>query len=215
MASDRPHPPDGVPDPWADWDRDRLWNLDPADDRDDYDSPWKSIIDRYFPEFIEFFLPEASDRIDWSREPVFLDTELRQIIRDAELGRRLADRLVQVWLKNGQETWVLIHIEVQRSRQPDFAQRIYTYHYRIYDTYQRPVSSLVLLADDHPQWRPDHFGYSLFGTALHFSYPTLKLLDWASEIPALEAHPNPFATVVLTHLTEALFPVDTGILCSI
>ena len=32
-----------------------------------------------------------------------LDQELRQIAREGELGRRLVDYLVRVWLNNGQE----------------------------------------------------------------------------------------------------------------
>jgi hypothetical protein len=35
------------------------------------------------------------------------------VVRDAELGRRLADKLVKVWRRDGEEVWVLIHIEVQ------------------------------------------------------------------------------------------------------
>jgi hypothetical protein len=27
---------------------------------DDYDSPWKDAVERYFPEFIAFYFPDAS-----------------------------------------------------------------------------------------------------------------------------------------------------------
>lgn len=43
----------------------------------------------------------------------FLDKELQQVVRDAELGRRLVDKLVRVVRKPRQETWVLIQVEVQ------------------------------------------------------------------------------------------------------
>ncbi len=36
--------------------------------------------------------------------------------------------------------------------------RMFTYNYRIFDRYDRPVVSLAVLADPHPGWRPD--GYS-------------------------------------------------------
>lgn len=68
---------------------------------DDYDSPWKKILETYFQEFMSFFFPVAAEGIDWSREYTFLDKELQQIVRDAELGKRLADKLVQVWRKDG------------------------------------------------------------------------------------------------------------------
>ena len=55
------------------------------DSPDDYDSPWKEAVESYFPEFIDFYFPEASGQIDWARGHVFLDQELRAVVQDAEL----------------------------------------------------------------------------------------------------------------------------------
>src|SRR5262245_65444420 len=52
----------------------------------DYDSPWKEMLDGYFPAFMAFFFPAAAAEIDWSRGYESLDTELQQIVRDAALG---------------------------------------------------------------------------------------------------------------------------------
>ncbi|MEW6218893.1 MAG: hypothetical protein AB1634_05070 [Thermodesulfobacteriota bacterium] len=73
--------------------------------QDDFDTPWKEILTRYFPEFMAFFFPEAAANIDWSRRHVFLDKELRQVTRDAQQGLRLADKLAKVWRQDGEETW--------------------------------------------------------------------------------------------------------------
>jgi hypothetical protein len=62
----------------------------------DYDSPWKGALETYLEDFFALLFPEAHSDIDWSRGFRFLDTELQQVVRDAELGRRLADKLVQV-----------------------------------------------------------------------------------------------------------------------
>jgi hypothetical protein len=94
---------------------------------DEYDSPWKEAIERYFEAFIAFFFPAAHAGIDWSRGYEFLDTELQQVVRDAELGRRLADKLVRVWRRDGEEAWVLIHVEVQGQPDEAFPQRMYVY----------------------------------------------------------------------------------------
>ena len=51
--------------------------------------------------------------IDWSQGYEFLDKELQQVVRDAEMGRRWADKLVKVRLKTGIEAFLYIHIEVQ------------------------------------------------------------------------------------------------------
>lgn len=63
---------------------------------DEYDSPWKVILERYFQDFMAFFFPDAHDDIDWNRGYESLDTELQKIVRDAEIGKRLADKLIKV-----------------------------------------------------------------------------------------------------------------------
>jgi len=50
----------------------------------DYDSPWKEIIEQFFPEFIAFFFPHIFADIDWSRGYEFLDKELQKIVRDSQ-----------------------------------------------------------------------------------------------------------------------------------
>jgi hypothetical protein len=82
--------------------------------RDDYDSPWKEALERYSPEFLALLYPKIHAEIDWTHGPEFLDKELQQVVRDAELGRRYADKLAKVYTRDGAETWVLIHVEVQR-----------------------------------------------------------------------------------------------------
>jgi hypothetical protein len=167
---------------------------------DDYDSPWKDAIERYFEAFMAFFFPKAHAQIDWQRGYEFLDKELSQVIRDAELGRRLVDKLVKVWLKDGRESWVLIHIEVQSQEEGDFSRRMFVYNYRLFDRYQRPVASLAVLGDERPAWRPDTFGYDLFGCQVKFNFPVVKLMEYRAHWPELEASDNPFATVVMAHL---------------
>ena len=166
----------------------------------EFDSPWKDILQRYFEEFMLFFFPQAHGEIDWTREPEFLDKELQQVIRDAELGRRLVDKLVKIYRIGGEETWVLVHIEVQAQEESDFSARMYTYNYRIYDLYKRSVASIAILGDDRADWRPSQFGYQLFGCRVDFQFPVIKLLDYQQRQSELEASRNPFATVVMAHL---------------
>lgn len=81
--------------------------------RVDFDSPWKETLEYYFEDFMAFFFSQAYADIDWQRGYEFLDKELQQVVRDAEFGRRFADKLVKVWRKSGEEQWVLIHVEVR------------------------------------------------------------------------------------------------------
>jgi len=166
----------------------------------EYDSPWKQILQLYFEDFMLFFFPQAHEQIDWTKQPEFLDKELEQVVRDAELGKHLADKLVKIYLKDGSETWVLIHVEIQSQEESNFGRRMYTYNYRIYDRYKRPVVSLAVLGDERADWRPNQFGYELFGCSVNFQFPVIKLIDYQQRQSELEASRNPFATVVMAHL---------------
>jgi hypothetical protein len=166
----------------------------------DYDSPWKEALDRFFEAFLALLFPEVHEQIDWSRGYEPLDKELQQVVREAEVGRRYVDKLVKVWTKDGVECWVLIHVEVQTARDPDFPERMYVYNYRIFDRYNRPVASMAVLADDDPTWRPQEFRHSLFGCEAGIRFPAVKLLDFVANEALLEESTNPFAKVVLAHL---------------
>lgn len=168
--------------------------------RANFDSPWKDILTNYFEDFIAFFFPQAYSAIDWSKPYQFLDTELQQIVRDAELGKRIADKLAQVCLKNGDSLWVLVHIEIQNQPQTDFAKRMYTYNHRIFDRYDRQVASLAVLTDEQTDWKPTEFGYELLGCEVSFKFPSVKLLDYQQNWQQLEQSQNPFSTVVMAHL---------------
>jgi hypothetical protein len=134
----------------------------------DYDSPWKEALEHYFKDFMAFFFPTAHAGIDWTRGYEFLGKELQRVVRDAELGRRLVDKLVWVWRLEGEEARVMIHIEVQGQVEEGFAKRMYIYHYRLFDRYDRLVVSLAVLGDECPTWRPEGYGYGLWGCQIRW-----------------------------------------------
>jgi hypothetical protein len=161
--------------------------------RDEYDLPWKDIIEAYFEAFMQFFFPEIHAEIDWSRGYEFLDQELSQVVRDAELGKRVVDKLVKVWTRAGDETWVLLNIEVQSQEESNFGARIFTHYYRLRDRYDVPIVNLVILGDERANWRPGLFRSAQWGCEVDFRFPIVKLLDYESRWAELEAEPNPFA----------------------
>ena len=125
-----------------------------------------------------FFFPDAYADIDWTRGYESLDKELQQIVRDAALGTRLADKLVKVWRHNGAEQVVLVHMEIQGNRDDDFAKRMYIYNYRLFDRYDRLVVSLAVLGDTSPTWQPRHYSQSLWGCRVGIEFPIVKLRDY-------------------------------------
>jgi hypothetical protein len=172
----------------------------PQPEQADYDSPWKDIIEQFFEQCLLFFFPRIYKQIEWSKGFSFLDKEFQKISKDAETTRQTVDKLVKVYLLGGEELWLLIHIEVQSQRDQDFAARMFTYHYRIFDKYHRQVVSLALLADEHAAWRPSLYEEKNFGCEVRLKFPIIKLLDYRAKLPQLERSQNPFALVVLAHL---------------
>ena len=166
----------------------------------DYDSPWKEALDRFFERCLAFFFPQAHAEIDWARGYEMLDKELQPIVRRSEHGRRYVDTLVKVWLKDGEEKWLLIHIEVQAWKEGDFPRRMVVYNHRLFDRYDREVISLAILIDDDPDWRPSRYESGRWGFRTSMEFPIVKLLDYAAKYRELESDPNPFAVVVLAHL---------------
>ena len=168
----------------------------------DHDSPWKEALEGWFPEFLALLFPAVHAGIDWSRGHRFLDKELQQIVRDAETGRRYADKLVGVHRLDGRSAWVLVHVEVQGEAEAGFPERMFVYNHRIRDTHAVPVASLAVLADTDAGFRPERYRDALWGCAIDFRFPVAKLLDWTTpeRWAELEASDNLFALVVMAQI---------------
>ena len=166
------------------------------------DSVWKEAIKSYFKEFMEFFFPEIAGDIAFDKGYEFLDKELERIVQDAEIGKRLADVLVKVYLRNGEEMWLIIHIEVQGYPEEGFEERMYIYNYRIFDRYRKPVVSLAVLTDPVKSFRPGRYERVYWGFGIKFWFPVVKVIDYRERWEELEGSKNPFAVIVMAHLKE-------------
>ena len=109
---------------------------------DDYDSPWKEVLEVYLEEFLAFCFPIVHAGIAWSANYEWQDRELQLVAPDSERGSQAVDKLVEVRRRDGSDAWVLIHLEVQSQRDRSFAERMYRYHARLYDRHRRPIVSL-------------------------------------------------------------------------
>jgi Domain of unknown function (DUF4351) len=164
------------------------------------DTPWKQILEGYFPQFMAFFFPEAYRAIDWHKGFDFLDSELQQVTLEAETGKRIVDKLVKVYLHNGKEKWLLLHIEIQNQKEEDFSERVYIYSTRLFDKFRRAVASFAVLGDTDRHWRPQSFHKEVLGSRHDFSFQITKLVDYKERVEELAASDNPFAIVVQAHL---------------
>lgn len=93
------------------------------------------------------YFPKIHKDIDFDAGFEFLDKEFKTIVKESAEKKRFLDKIVKVYLKNGKETWLLIHIEVQSSREKNFPERLYVYNYRISDKFDKEVVTLAILTD--------------------------------------------------------------------
>ena len=166
----------------------------------EYDSPWKNMLEDFFPQFLAFFFPSAAKEIDWPRGFEFRETELQKVSRDAAVGKLLVDKLIRVNRKARSDGRVHLHIEIQGNRQGSFPRRVFHYYTRLAHLLGGQVVSLVVLADMQPRWRPNRYETALWGQHLRWTFPMVKITDYLDEWEQLESDPNPFATVVRAHL---------------
>ena len=174
----------------------------------EYDTPWKIAVEQHFEAFMAFFFPTAHARIDWSFQHEFLDKELQAIAKDAVVGKRHVDKLIKVRTKAGTVDWLCIHLEIQVSRQAKFAERMFIYHYRIFDFYGKPAASMALLGDGSATWMPCKYAHTVMDCKLDFEFPVVKLLHYAEQEASLETDPNPFALLTLAYLKNRATTTD-------
>ena len=165
------------------------------------DEAWKLILEHYLAEFLEFFFPDIRHDMEPGHYQ-FLDNELSGLSRRIGIGKRIADRLVKVFLNGGEEKWLLLHVEIQGEEEQgtQFEERLFVFSYRIYDRHRRDVVTLAVLADDRQDYRPARFEMGGYDCQHLFEFPSVKLRDYRDRIDELEKSTNPFAVVVLAHL---------------
>jgi len=182
----------------------------------EYDAAWKDIIEEHFEQFMEFFFPAIHNDIDFTKKPEILSKELRKIVPESKTGKRFADILIKVYLKDGSSKCICIfaHIEVQGTRRPNFMERIFIYYYRTYDKYKETgteVISLAILTDEDDQYRPDEYLFSRWGFYHRLKIPIVKIIDFKNKEELhekLATSLNPMAMIVNAQLKS--FEVKKG-----
>jgi hypothetical protein len=165
--------------------------------RIDHDQIFKKLIQAFFREFIELFCPGEASWIDFSRVAFLLD----EYFTDIPLGdRRLLDCVARVSLRDGDEKYVLVHVEFEASRkEPDFARRFFRCFCQLFLRYDTEIVPVAVFSDD-AIWKvpvPDHYEVRLpTKTVLRFDYYLIKLkhLDYGRYVNS--ANPLAYALMV-------------------
>lgn len=119
---------------------------------------------------------------------------MEQLSQQSIKGAKFVDKLVQVSLKDGNEQWILVHIEIQGEVDEEFSLRMYRYFYRIFDRYGKPVVSIAILTSSENWLTEGKFELKAYGSGVEFQYLPFKLMDYDRE--KLAEDDNPIALVV-------------------
>ena len=162
-----------------------------------YDILWKGMLEEVFEDLMRFIFPDIDKELDLKRGVAFLDKELGELFPEPAkpTQTREVDKLVKVYLKNGTERWMLLHLEIQGWKDPAFAKRMFQYYYRILDRYDRPITATAIFTGRDGKNMPDRFEEECLGTKITYQYNTLCAFDYTDE--ELKASNNPFALVIL------------------
>lgn len=160
---------------------------------------WKVVMEETFADLLRFIFPDADQVYNMERGFEYLDKELAELYPDPdkEKDSRFADKLVKVYHRDGEEEWVLLHIEIQgdTSKRLEFAERMYEYFARIRSKHRRLVSAVAIFTGQNGKNMPGLYTYEYRGTRLTYEYPTFSIVDFSDE--ELDKSDNPFAQVVL------------------
>jgi hypothetical protein len=169
--------------------------------RHNKDILWKWLMEWVSDDLLRFVFPDADQVFDLDKGFDYLDKELTEMYPelDRKMDVRFVDKLVKVFLKDGGEEWVLIHIEIQDKTKaedrPLFPERMLRYFIRCLDRYRRPVAAIAIFCGPDGSEIKSTYRYEFMGTRLEYSYNAIRILDYTDE--ELGKSDNPFAWVIL------------------
>ena len=153
----------------------------------DFDGFWKDVIEEYWREVLERFLPDLYAEADLSGTPEFLDKELRDVLglpeTDSHNSPLFVDELVKVPMKDGDEKWLLLHIEVQGKGGADISYRMFLYYCMLFAHYRKNIVSLAILTARRPKKEKALGIYETdyFGTLVKYRYNFFEAYKFSDE----------------------------------
>ena len=134
---------------------------------------------------------------------MFLDKELAKLQLKSNGKDRIADILVQLYLKNGKEVWVFLHIEVQGYIDKTFSLRVHQMRYRIEDRFGINPVMLVIYTDDNDNFCPNQYKVDTWGSTNRTTFLTYKVKDCPPTMFPNTDNPVSIIMEVAYHATQA------------
>jgi hypothetical protein len=166
--------------------------------RFDYDGFWKKLVGRFFYPLLKRALPELYKDVDLSKPPIFLDKEFTDVLNTADPKTRVsphfADSLLKVPLKDGNDRWILLHLEHQRKNIRGLAARMNRYRCFICAHYDVEPVALAIITKGLGK-RERFYSHCLYGSKVLYEYNNLVLAELDDE--ELASSDNPIDLVLL------------------
>lgn len=137
------------------------------------------VVQGLFEDLVIFALPELHAAVNWDKEVRFLDQEMSKIKMPRKKGIRYVDVLASFYLKGGEDSLILFHLEIQDDpidTPVKLSKRMYQYYVRICEKLEKDVTSLALLigeANDRGVYHKENFG-----TKITMSTTSCTSRDW-------------------------------------
>jgi len=160
-----------------------------------YDMLWKGMIEEIMADLLLFVDPDIGKDVDLERGFEYLDKELAEIYPEAESSNlKVVDKLVKVFLRDGNERCILLHLEIQGKDGKEFPARMFEYFLRLRKR-GRPVAAIAVLTGRKGRKKIGVYEDRCLWSTVRYEYKTLRIADYNDE--TLMASVNPFAVVML------------------
>ena len=152
----------------------------------DFDGIWKDFALFFWRDILHDFIPALYDMADLEREAESLDKELHEIIEsdtekeNRKSSKRYVDCLLKIYLRNGSEEWVLLHIEIQGRGGEMISLRMFRYHCLIFLRHKRHPAAIAILTAKRPkkEGEPGVYRADMFGTKIEYRYYTIRAYEY-------------------------------------
>ena len=153
------------------------------------------IFQENISDFLRFVYSDCDEIFDLDRGIAFLNKELMSIIpiRERKKGIPVSDLLIQVFLKDGQRKWILIHTEMESEEQKDLAFDLFQYYIRLLGRFRVHAETIMVFAGNKEQPCLDEYRNAY----IHYRFKTFHIFDLSQD--QLGAMDNIFAHAAMSY----------------
>ncbi|WP_082967265.1 Rpn family recombination-promoting nuclease/putative transposase [Paenibacillus oryzae] len=163
-----------------------------------HDEAFKKLLEVFFKEFIELFFPQLMSLLDFGHARFLMQELLVDIV--GEQSRSL-DLLLETKSADS-SAFVLVHLEPQSYRDPQFHERMFIYYSRLFErhrTQHKLIIPIAIFTADEGSEEPDKL-VSIAGDheilRFHFFKIELRRLSWRRFVDSA----NPVAAALLAKM---------------